>query len=136
MDCNLNHFLKPEYHNPSWGKGIKRSWLKNEWNEVLKMVQRYITYEGRFSIILLYHMRFLFHLFGDKIMNLPFFLLKSLRKMSSRVQASHKRNKHIVFHQGLIKLLIVEELNKKKRTWQQILSQFGFKFESQKPQKK
>jgi hypothetical protein len=39
VDCNLNKFLKPEYPNPSWGKGIERSQLKDEWNNAIKMVQ-------------------------------------------------------------------------------------------------
>jgi hypothetical protein len=58
-------------------------------------------------------------------MNLPFFLLKSLTKMSARIQAHPENNKHSVFHQGLIKLLIMEELNKSKKTWQYFLVSFN-----------
>jgi len=62
-------------------------------------------------------------------MNLPFFLLKILTKMSTRVQAHPKNTKHSVFHQGLIKLLIIEEFNKTKKTWQHFLFWVSFKKE-------
>jgi hypothetical protein len=60
------------------------------------VVQRYITGEGHFSIVHCYHLCFLMHLSGDKELNLPFYLLKSLTKMSRRVQG-HPKSSHKVY---------------------------------------
>ena len=43
---DLNFFLKSEHHNPVWKKGVPKDWLKEEWQKVLIVVQRYITCEG------------------------------------------------------------------------------------------
>jgi hypothetical protein len=51
-NAEINQFLKPEYQNPDWRKGIPRRWLKDEWDDLLKMVQKYITCEGRYTITL------------------------------------------------------------------------------------
>ena len=56
--------------------------------------------------------------------------------MISRV---HSHQEHIVsslFHQGLIKLLIVFHLNKKGKTWEEFLFEFGFDVEKPKGEKK
>jgi hypothetical protein len=49
-----------------------------------------------------------------------------------RVQARPENIKHSVIHQGLIKLLIMEDLNKTQRTWKHFL--VGFKEEIHQPQ--
>ena len=30
-ESDLNFFLKPEHHNPSWTKAVPKDWLKEEW---------------------------------------------------------------------------------------------------------
>jgi hypothetical protein len=95
------------------------------------MVQRHITCEGRYTITLMYHMIFLLHFTGERRMSLPFFLLNILTKMYARVQAHLENTKYSVIHQDLIKLLIMEELNKTQRTWQYFL--VGFKEETHDP---
>ena len=67
-----------------WKYGIPASWLKEDWQHVLNLVQRFITCEGRFSIAHLYQMRLLTHITGDDPLNLPFYLYNSLIKMSER----------------------------------------------------
>jgi hypothetical protein len=81
-----NKFLVEEHQNPDWSQGIPILWLKEEWRGIMSAIQRYITGEGRFSIVHCYHIRFLMHLNGDKELNLPFYLLKILTKMSKRIQ--------------------------------------------------
>lgn len=82
---NLNFFLKTEHHNLVWKKGVPKDWLKEEWQKVLIVVQRYITCEGRFNTTHLLHMRFLFHILGYKALNLPYFLHTYLLKMSTKI---------------------------------------------------
>ena len=57
-------------------------------------------------MVFLYHMRFMFLVTGMKTLNLPYFLLKSLKKMSKRVQTHTTSSEHILYHQDLIKVLV------------------------------
>ena len=76
-----------------WGKGVPIQKFKPEWIEPIKILQSYITYEGRFAFVFKYHFRFLQHLSHESKMNLPFFFLKSLQKMSSRVKEHQDHTK-------------------------------------------
>ena len=61
-----------------WGKGVPIQNFKLEWIEPIKVLQSYVTCEGRFAFVFKYHFRFLQHLSDEYKMNLPFFFLKSL----------------------------------------------------------
>ena len=37
---DLNFFLKPKYHNPSWTKGVPKDWLRGKWKKVLIVVHK------------------------------------------------------------------------------------------------
>jgi hypothetical protein len=99
------------------------------------VVQKYITCECRFSTIHCYHMCFLMHLNGDQEMNLPFYLLKILTKMANRIHSHHKTSHKILFHQGLIKMLVMYALNEVQVSWKQLLSSLGFEEHGSKTQK-
>ena len=72
-------------------------------------------------------MRFLQHISGIKKLNLPFYLLKSMGKMATRVCNHPDSTSNNVFHHGLIKLLITQELEKEERSWSHFLFWSGFK---------
>ena len=50
-------------------------------------------------------------------MNLPFFFLKSLQNMSSRIKQHEDHTSQSIFHHGLIKLIITTVLQHEGRTW-------------------
>jgi hypothetical protein len=50
------------------------------------------------------------HLNGDAEMSLPFYLLKSFTKMVKRVQSNLGTAHKSLFHQGLIKMLVLYAL--------------------------
>jgi hypothetical protein len=68
-----------------------------------------------------YHIRLLLHFTGKDAMNISFYLLRSMGKMSNRVQAKSKAVDTSVFHSGLIGMLVMEELKKRKFTWEQFI---------------
>ena len=74
-----------------------------------------------------YHMRFLHHVTGANKLNMPFYLLKSLEKMSIRARNHPSSSSSNMFHHGLIKLLINQELGKVERSWSHFLFRGGFK---------
>ena len=106
------------------------------WKTPLEMIQNYITYEVRYDEFLRCHLRFLMHLSGEKKMNLPYYLLKSIQKIISRVHSHQIHTVHSLFHQGLIKLLIIIHLKKKGKTWEEFLFEYGFDVEKQKGENK
>ena len=55
-------------------KGIPSSALKNKWRNMLLILKKFITGEGRFGTLYIYHIRLMMH-FLDEEINLPFFLL-------------------------------------------------------------
>lgn len=76
-------FLK----NPSmdifvFKKGIQVTTLKTKWRNLLLIIQKFIIYEGRFGNIFFYHARLMMTLLDGNEINLPYFLLHSLRKMA------------------------------------------------------
>jgi hypothetical protein len=54
-------------------------------------------------------------------MDIPFYLLRSMGKMSDRVEAKSKVVDTSVFHSRLIRMLVMEELRKKSISWEQFI---------------
>ena len=53
---DVNQFLKLEHKDPNWAKGIPKDWIVDEWMESLLMLKRFITCEGCYSTIFLFHL--------------------------------------------------------------------------------
>jgi hypothetical protein len=114
-------FLKSDYQTDNLSKGVPRSHLVEDFDKMLKIIQRYFTCEGRFNMLYQYHIRLLLHFTGKYAMNIPFYLLRSMGKMSDRVQAKSKAVDTSVFHSGLIRMLVMEELKKRNIPWEQFI---------------
>jgi hypothetical protein len=83
--ATCNKFLKPEFHNANWAKGVPRIWIKDEWVAPLVVLQRFLTCEGRYAQTYQYHIRLLLHFEPGKQINFPYYLWRILIKMSSLV---------------------------------------------------
>ena len=53
---DYSQYLLPAHKNPDWSQGIQRSFLLKEWQDVLQIIQRYVTCEGCFVTVYCYHM--------------------------------------------------------------------------------
>ena len=125
-------FLLPGFEKLDWDKGIHLNNIKPEWRNILNIIQRYITCEGRFAIVFRYHLRFLLHLNGESILNFPCYnLFKSIEKVVTQVRNHPEHTSHSIFHHGLIKHLITTELEKIDRSWQHFIFWYGFEPKSQ-----
>jgi hypothetical protein len=62
------------------------------------------------------------HFTGKDLMNIPFYVIMSMGKMDDRVQAKSKDVEISVFHSGLIRILVMEELKKKNIAWEKFIS--------------
>jgi len=65
-----------------------------------------------------YHINLLLHFTGKVEMNIPYYLLRSIGKMSNKIQSKSKDVDTILLHYGLIRMLVFEELGKKEISWE------------------
>ena len=126
---DLDHykpFLKPAYQNEC--KAIfPFSHLLNSYTPLMKTIMRYFTCEGRYYRVYSYHIRLLMHFTRTHLLNLPFFLCKSIDKMSSLVQKRPPtQQKASLFHHSLIKIIILHQLEKKGVSWETFISHLDF----------
>ena len=77
-----------------------------------------------------YHLRLLLHFVGKRSLDLPFYLYRSLAKMSEKFQVKVEGNETSLSHHGLIKLLVLEELKILGRDWSSFLFVNGFEVDS------
>ena len=107
---DFNHLLVSDHRNIDWRKGIPRIWVKQEFRDLIYLIQKYISCEGHFSLVFLYHLRLLAHLVKDERLSLPFYFVKLLTKMASKYKGPGEIADTYLFHQGLINVLITHEL--------------------------
>jgi hypothetical protein len=122
---SYNRVFKPEFQNISGAKGYSKEWIKEELINPLIVITRLITCEGRYSTFKACHFRLLAHFQFNKPLNFPFYFLKSLEKMSSQVRKNVTNPHNNLFHHGLIKLLVLAELEKQGKTWDAFIYQFA-----------
>jgi hypothetical protein len=107
----------------SCGRGLPAKMLKPRWYDLLMILKQFITCEGRYGFVFLFHLRLLMVFMGFEL-NMPYYLHRSIFKMAKR----YKRNQAdtSLFHVGLIKILVVSELGLRRDSWQNFLNRNGF----------
>src|SRR5271168_1533207 len=95
-------------------KGIHVHALKEEWASLLLIIQKFITCEGHFGAMYMYHTRLLMNFLENQTLNLPYFLLLSLKKMCTTVQKNIEDIEPHLYHHGLVKILIEDQLKKNR----------------------
>ena len=108
-------------------KGIPSTALKSKWRNMLLILQKIITCEGRFGTMYDYHIRLLMNSLEDGEINLPLFLLNSLKRMASNVQKRVQILETTLHHHGLVKILIEFHLNNIGDNWEDFLVRNHFK---------
>jgi len=120
----FKQFVKPQFGD-TFDTTFPTIYLQDHYNELLKVIQRYLTCEGRFNSIYQYHIRLLWHFIENKPMNLPFFLFKSLERMETKVQMQKNNHMSSLFHFPLIKILVKFAVDRRKIYWSDFLSSIG-----------
>ena len=110
-------FFPPEEEFSEDKNGVRRTSLSPPWNEVSLQIMKYITCEGRYSIVYGYHFRLLTELRHrselpvEKKLSIPYFLLQSLIECATKLKDGIPDQ---VAHHGLIKLLVEDALHSYK----------------------
>lgn len=124
-----------EFHDESWKvilknpgmdvivfrKGIPISTLKNKWSSMLLILQKFITCEGRFGSTYVYHICLLMNFLENGTLNLPFFLLNSLRRMAKNAQKKFESIETTLYYHGLVNILVEFHLRSVGGTWEDFL---------------
>lgn len=113
-------------HNPGmditvFTRGILVHALKEEWASLLLIIQKFITCEGCFGAMYMYHTWLLMSFLENQTLNLPYFLLLSLKKMCTTVQKNIEDIEPHLYHHGLVRILIKDQLKKNRDTWEWFL---------------
>jgi hypothetical protein len=107
----------------SCDRGMPISALKPRWHDILMVVKQFVTCEGRYGLVFLYHLRLLMNFMGYPL-NMPFYFQRSLYKMSKRFK--REKADSSLFHHGLIKLIIVYHLSLHGDSWRAFIARNGF----------
>jgi len=111
----LNNFFTTNEKPIEENNGVRREILPYPWDEVAYHILKYISYEGRLSVVYAYHFRLLHELkfqvefpLAQRIV-VPYIFLQSIRDMSQKVREG--KHQHLGHH-GLIKMIVVDALSK------------------------
>jgi hypothetical protein len=107
----------------SCDKGLPAKMLKPRWYDLLMIIKRFVTCEGRYGFILLFHLCLLMVFMGFEL-SMPHYLHRSLFKMAKRYKHSQVDTR--IFHVGLIKMVLVYELGLRCDSWHDFLRHNGF----------
>jgi hypothetical protein len=107
----------------SCNRGLPTSMLKPRSHNLLMILKQFVTCEGRYGFVFLFHLHLLMVFMGFEL-SLPHYLHRSLFKMAKK----YKRNQAdtSLFHVGLIKMLVVYELGLRRDSWPDFLNRNGF----------
>ena len=122
----LKQFLKEDAPEPNWSIGIPAKYLKDDWHRMMIAIREYITCEGRYVHIYRLHMRFLLHLTGQQTMNLPYFLIKDLIKVSKKIQSNPLNMENNLSHHSLITMLVFDQIRRNEMSIRNFLQSSGF----------
>lgn len=113
---NYKMYLKPPYKTARKHISPFRH-LLDKYAHLMKMIMKYFTCEGRFSILYEYHVRLLMHFTGVKVLNLPYYLYRSMVKMGKKVHRLGEDHHASLFHHGLVKILVCHLLAQINLPW-------------------
>jgi hypothetical protein len=105
----------------NWNKGILVAAIKSKWRNILFILQKHVTCEGRYGLVFYYHLCLLLHFEKGYEINMPFYLLNSLKKMALTIQKSSRNVEQSLYHYGLVKILIIAKLQQLDDTWDDFL---------------
>ena len=107
----------------SCNRGLPANMLKPRWHNLLMILKQFVTCEGRYGFVFLFHLRLLMVFMGFEL-NMPHYLHRSLFKMAKKYKRSQADTS--LFHVGLIKMLVVSELGLRRDSWHSFLNRNGF----------
>jgi hypothetical protein len=101
-----------------YDRGMPVSMLKTQWHGLLEFLKQFMTCEGHFGFVFIYHLHLLMNFIGFPL-NMPYYLWRSLYKMAKRYKRQQLDSS--LFHHGLVKILLVHQLKLQHDDWNAFL---------------
>ena len=60
-NVEFRSYLQPEHKYVVWKKRVPSTWLEERWQQLLKEILVYITCEGRYNRVIIYHFKLMNH---------------------------------------------------------------------------
>jgi hypothetical protein len=98
-------------------KDIPNTFLKPRWHSLVLILKQFVTCEGRYGLFFLYHLRLLMIFIGFEL-NMHFYLLMSLYKLSKRYKRQSMNSLSSLLHHRLVKILLVSHLSQIDDNWE------------------
>ena len=73
-NIEFRSYLQPEHKKLIRKKSIPTSCLEEKWQHLLKVILVYITCEGRYNRVMIYHFKIMNHFTRKNPLNIPFYL--------------------------------------------------------------
>jgi hypothetical protein len=102
------------------GKGLNPSTLREPWKELARIIQRYITCDGRYDVIRPHHLKLMASLKQRLVLNLPFFMNVILHEVAFITQ-KYKDPVTVIIHHRLVKLITNKSLSQTQLTWDNLI---------------
>ena len=85
---------------------------------MMKIIMKNFSCEGRFSRVYCYHIRLLIHFTKVKMLNIPYYIFRSVEKMAYFAKKiEHKDQMKSLFHHSLIKIIVLYHLKELNIAW-------------------
>ena len=103
------------------------SHLLDRYALLMKNIMKYFTCEGRFSRVYSYHIILLMHFFKSKLLHMPYYLCKSIEKISSIMKKRPPAQQmSSLFHNSLIKVIVSYQLEQQGIPWEVFVTHDDF----------
>lgn len=102
------------------GRGIDRMSLPQPWVDVALFLIKYITCEGRATIMFNYHFPLLNHFCHEQQINLSYLLLGNIGHMATTVKMTAHPETCVTNH-CLIKLIVLDALSQQGKKWEEFM---------------
>lgn len=110
-------YIKPRYKHERKGY-FPFSYLLDRYSPMMKIIMKYFSCEGRFSRVYSYHIRLLMLFTRVKILNIAYYLFRSVDKMSYIAQKREPKDQmKSLFHHALIKIIVLYHLKELNIAW-------------------
>lgn len=132
---NKRQQLEKSYYEPYIKPGYMRHlsrvfpfhYLNDQFAPLMKLIIRYFSCDGRFSLLDAYHVRLLMHFTRVSLMNIPYFMFRNIERMVVLVQRKTPAWQHTsIYHYALIKIVGVHQLAQQGITWEDFISRDFF----------
>jgi len=115
-------YIKARYHSKI-SRVFPFKYLENSFCPLMKLIIKYLAYEGMFSHLYAYRIRLFMHFTRVRMMNLPYSIYRNIEKMTHYVQRKpFPQQLSSIYHFSLIKIVVLHQLYLQNIPWKTFIA--------------